>query len=253
MKIQKIFSIVFCLSAASCFSWFSDFAKSKRSLRKEQCSESFKHFSYLKNLTTKQKLFALKAGQICAEKNIPIAVLFYEKWLKEFEGAKEKLREIEKKLAELSFYKMRDYEKAIFYYDRLLTQYPSGKDLFDLQYGLSESFFKLKKYSQGLLEVEKILKQSSLPPGNRQKALQLKGSLLMALGEYGKAIDFFKFQVERFPEKAKIFRRYLAVIFETQGRYQLAIEELKKISSPSAAEKIEALTRRLARRPKGAL
>lgn len=253
MKIQKIFSLVFCLLATSCFSWFSDFAKSRRSLRKGQCSESFKHFSYLESLNAKQKLFALRAGRTCEEKKTPIAVLFYERWLKEFESATEKTREMEKKLAELSFYKLRDYEKAIFYYDRLLTQDSSGKDLFDLQYGLSESFFKLKKYSQSLLEVEKILKQKSLRPEDRQKALQLKGSLLMALEEYDKAIDFFKIQVERFPERAKTFHKYLALIFETQGRYQLAIEELKKISSPSSAEKIEALTRRLSRRPKGAL
>ena len=253
MKIQKIFSIVFCLFTASCFSWFSDFSKSKRSLHRERCSKSFKHFSYLKSLTAKQKLFALKAGRICEEKSTSIAVLFYEKWIKEFESATEKTREVEKKLAELSFYKLRDYEKAIFYYDRLLTQYPSGKDSFDFQYGLSESFFKLEKYSQSLLEVEKLLKRSSLRPEDRQKALQLKGSLLMALEEYDKAIDFFRIQVERFPEKAKTFHKYLAIIFETQGRYQLAIEELKKISSPSSAEKIEALTRRLARRPKGVL
>ena len=251
MKIQKIFSIIFCFLTVSCFSWLSDFSQSRRKLNQGQCSESFKHFSYLKTLTNKQKSFALKAGRDCEDKNPKIAVLFYERWLKEQSAPSRTVRATEKKLAWLSFYKINDYEKAVFYYDRLLNQNPFGEDWFENQYGLAESFFKLKKHSQSLLEVEKILKRNHLPLKNKQKALQLKGSLLMALGEYDRAIIFFKNQAEQFPERAEIFLKYLAIIFETQGRYQLAIEELKKISNPAAEEKIRTLTRRLARRPKG--
>ena len=251
MKIQKIFSIIFCFLTVSCFSWISDFSQSRRKLNQGQCFESFKHFSYIKTLTNKQKSFALKAGRDCEDKNPKIAVLFYERWLKEQQSSPSReVRIAEKRVAWLSFYKVNDYEKAVFYYDRLLSQKPFGEDWFENQYGLSESFFKLKKYSQSLLEVEKILKQPPLPLKNKQKALQLKGSLLIALGEYDRAITFFKNQVEQFPESAEIFLKYLAIIFETQGQYQLAIEELKKISNPAAEEKIRALTRRLARRPK---
>ena len=250
MKIQKIFSIIFCFLAVSCFSWLSDFSQSRRKLNRGQCSESFRYFSYLKTLTSKQKSFALKAGRFCEDKSPKIALLFYERWLKEQGGSSHEARVTEKRLAWVSFYKINDYEKAVFYYDRLLNQNPFGKDWFENQYGMAESFFKLKKHSQGLLEVEKILNRNRVSLKNKQKALQLKGSLLMALGEYDKAIAFFKDQVERFPERSEVFHKYLAIIFETQGRYQLAIEELKKISSPAAEEKIRALTRRLAHRPK---
>ena len=251
MKIQKIFSVIFCLLAVSCFSRLSDFSQARWKLHKGQCAESFRHFSYLKNLTRKQKSFALKAGQFCEKREPQIAVLFYEIWLKESGVASGDLQAVEKKLAEVSFYKTGNYEKAVFYYDRLLRKGSSPENMFENQYGLAESFFKLKKYSQSLLEVEKILKQPALSLNNRQEALQLKGSLLMALEDYERAIPFFKKQVERFPEKAGVFRKYLAIIFETQGRYSLAIEELRQIPGPASEEKIQDMNRLLARQPKG--
>ena len=253
MKIQKIFSGLLCLLTVSCFSWFSDFSQSKRKLSRGECSESFKYFSYLRNLNEKQRAFALKAGRVCEDKDLQAALLFYEKWLKETEAFSVEARAVKKTLAHLSFYKARNYEKAAFYYARLLSEGSSSEERFYNQYGLAEAFFKLKKYSQSLLEVEKILQQKNLVPKKEQKALQLKGSLLMALKDYKKATEFFTLQAERFPEKAGFFRKYLALIFETQGRYQLAIEELKKISDPSAEEKIKALTRQITRQPKGFL
>lgn len=253
MKIQKIFSVVLCFLAVSCFSWLSDFSQARRKLRRGQCPESFRYFSYLKNLTGKQKSFALKAGQLCEEKDPQTAVLFYERWLRESGAASGDLQAVEEKLAGLSFYKTEDYGKAVFYYDRLLRKSPDPKSRFKNRYGLAESFFRLKKYSQSLLEVEKILKQPKVSLKNRQKTLQLKGSLLMALEDYDKAIPFFKTQVEQFPESAGVFRKYLAIIFESQGRYFQAIEELRHLPGPASEKKIQDLSRRLSQRPKGFL
>ena len=122
MKIQKIFSAVLCLLAVSCFSHLSDFVQARRKLRRGHCAESFRHFSYLKDLTEKQKSFVLEAGRFCEEKDSHIAVLFYERWLRESGAVSSDLQAVEKKLAWLSFYKTGNYEKAVFYYDRLLRK-----------------------------------------------------------------------------------------------------------------------------------
>ena len=127
------------------------------------------------------------------------AFLFYERWLREqalsLKGARARRQErqtVEKALARLSFYSLKNYEKAVFYYDRLLREDDlSEEDRLKSRFNLAESFFQLKKPSQSLLETEKLLKQKGISPKVERKALDLKGSLLMAMREYEKSPGVF--------------------------------------------------------------
>ena len=257
-RTLAVFYLVLSLSLCSCFSRRADFSVAERALKEGRCAPSFKRFSRLTELKEKHRSFALRAGRFCSAKDPETAVLFYERWLREqallFKGApsaQKKIQAVEKTLAGLFFYKLKNYEKAVFYYDRLLREKGlSEGDRLQSRFNLAESFFRLEKPSQSLLETEKILKQNNLSPKNRQKALDLKGSLLMALKDYEKAKVFFENQIKRFPERTAVFRQYLTLIFETQGKYDQAIEELEKSPSSAPRKKIESLKRQKAARPK---
>ena len=93
---------------------------------------------------------------------------------KDFQLAKK----IEKKLAEHSFYVLKDYNKAIRYYSDLLKRALEPGEKFIFQYQIADSFFKLKKDSQALIELEKcFFKGISLE--QEKKALLLKLSILI--------------------------------------------------------------------------
>ena len=255
MSVSILFGAIF-LFLVSCVSPFSDFSRSRRALKRNDCVKSAGHFSRIPDLNNRQSAFALKAGLFCEKKDPGSAIVFYEKWIMEKKNSPKTRameREIEKKSAHIAFYGLKNYEKAIHYYYRLLESATSAEDRFQNHYGMAKAFFKLKKYSQSLLEVEKILKINDLSPGNRQTVLQLKGSLLMALERHEEAVAFFRRMIQVFPKKNSIFREYLAFIFEAQGKYELAVEQLKKIPHPSAKEKIQSLSRYMKNRPKGAV
>ena len=244
------------LCLGSCVSPFSDFSRSRRALKRNDCVKSAGYFFRIPSLNDRQSAFALKAGLFCEKRDPASAIVFYEKWIMEQKNSSKARvikREVEKKLAHIAFYGLKNYEKAIHYYYRLLETATLAEDRFQNHYGMAKAFFKLKKYSQGLLEAEKILKDGDLSPGNRQAVLRLKGSLLMVLERYDEAVAFFRRMIQVFPKKNSIFREYLAFIFETQGKYELAVEQLKKIPHPSAKEKIQSLSRYMKNRPKGAV
>ena len=58
-----------------------------------------------------------------------------------------------------------------------------------------------------------------------------------------------KIRLKDFRIGLEIFHRYLALIFETQGKYDQAAGELEKIPSLSARKKAESLKRRKAAPP----
>ncbi|MGS0747668.1 tetratricopeptide repeat protein [Halpernia sp. GG3] len=54
------------------------------------------------------------------------------------------------------FYAKKDYKNAISYYEKYLTQNPTGKNLYQAKYELSESYFQTKNPTKSLLTLQEV-------------------------------------------------------------------------------------------------
>ncbi len=258
MKILKIFSLwVFLLLLSSCFLRKNDFSLAKRFLSKGLCEKSQQSFHKIKNKTKKQKQFAYIAAEKCLKKykNPKTSFLFYETLLSEnlkqdsFLSFKEK-KQIEFKLAQLSFHDLKNYRKAIKFYKESLKYVPHPQQKFFHQYQIADSFFLLGKYDQSLEEIEKALLEVGKPQ-DKQKAMILKGRNLISKKIFNKAIRFFERLIVEYPKKESFFREYLALIYEEKKDFSAAIREIEKIEPPTqfTRQKIQSLYERLKNQP----
>ena len=248
-RLFPFFFGVLLLFLSGCFSRFGDFSKAERAFLKGDCRKAAQYFSRLSKFSLKQRKFALKAARNCEiAKDYFSALFFYEAFLSEVKGDED--LKITKTVAEMLFYKIQNYEKALKYYENLRKQTKKTKEQFEAGYHISECFHHLQKYLQALSEVDKIL-SLRVSHKDRQKAVLLKSSVLMHLKDYETAVPFFREQIKEYPEKEEFFRQYLAFIFESQAKILAAIKELEKIkpSRPFLEKKIEALYKRLQRQP----
>ncbi|MGI9549205.1 MAG: tetratricopeptide repeat protein [Bdellovibrionales bacterium] len=186
-----------------------------------------------------KKKFAYKAAALCLEKyKKPIAAaLFYERLLLEQLNAPEILsfkekKEVESSLAEIYFYDLKSYRKAIRYYKESLEFTPYPKKKYQYQYQIAKSFFLLHKYEQSLRELQGISKKL-LSLEDRASIDILKSSIYIAQKNFKKAIPFLKQQIKKYPHKKSLFRESLALIYEEKKQFRLAIRELEKISPPT--------------------
>ena len=236
----------------------------EKALRKGDCALAARHFSRLSADSLKGRAFAQKAAAFCeSKKAFPAAVFFYEAGLSMMmkkQADRKIARKMKKKLADLLFYKLKNYEKALKYYIDLKNQAlergalsaEGRRERFDLGRQISEGFRLLNKPRQALQEINQILKQpSALDRRRQERAAVLKAGLLLTVRDYETAIPFFREQIKNFPESADFFRRSLALVLEHQARLASAAKELKKISAgdPFLEKKIKDLTDRLNNRP----
>ena len=161
-----------------------------------------------------------------------------------------KQKKIEKKAAELAFYKWKNFEKAIRYYSQLLKRPLDPGERFLFQYQLAKSFFQLEKHSQALIEVEKCFFKG-ISKQEKRKALFFKLQILLFQKNFSSAESLIKQLLQDFPEDEDFLRETLAVLYESQNKLSPAIEELKKIqqANPFVKTKIKRLEERLKNQP----
>ena len=207
-----------------------------------------------KNLYKKPRQAFLKKAELCfKEKKIKRAVFILEQLLKRDKITKTKQEEVKsltKLLAEKSFYQLKDNEKALKHYKALLKFSLNPSEKASVQKHISKNFYHLKKYSQALIEVEKVFLEK-ISMEERKQALFLKAEIFIAQNQFDKARDLFLKQIEDYPEQKDFFREYLAFIYESQKNFSLAIQELEKIEKPSAfiLSQIERLKERQSNQP----
>ena len=245
---NKIFYKTFFLSCLfavlSCFpNKLSPFFKKKNNCEKKE-----------KNLYNKPREFILRKADLCVKQGQAKRALFIlEPLLKREKLVKKKTEETKtliKQLADLSFYKLKNYSKALKYYNDLLKFSLKPSEKFSLQYHIAQSYFHLKKYSQALVEIKQAFsKEISIE--ERKRALILQGGLFMAQNQFDKASELFQKQKELFPDHKDFFREYLAFIYESQKKFSLAVQELEQIEQPSAfiLDQIERLKERQNNQP----
>lgn len=161
-----------------------------------------------------------------------------------------KLKRLEKKTAELAYYKWGDFEKALKYYTRLLERPLEPGERFLFQYQIARSFLKLEKNSQALIEAEKSFFKG-ISNQEKKKALLLKLEILISQKNFSPAEKLIKESLKDLPEDQDFLRESLAVIYESENRLSLAVEELKQIQKPSSfiEVKIKRLEERLENQP----
>jgi len=161
-----------------------------------------------------------------------------------------KLKWLEKKTAELAYYKWADFEKALKYYTRLLERPLEPGEHFLFQYQIARSFLKLKKNSQALIEAEKCFFKG-ISKLEKRKAILLKLEVLISLKDFSLAEKLIKSALKDLPEDQDFLRESLAIIYESENRLSLAVEELKQIQNPSSfiEIKIKRLEQRLKNQP----
>ena len=161
------------------------------------------------------------------------------------------IKEIKLQLAEISFYKLKDYHKALKYYTSLLTTGPLQKEeAFFLQKQIAESFFSLAQYKQALRETEKgFLLDLSLK--QKKAVVFLKSRILLEMKAFTQALSFFEKQIEEFPEEESFFREYKAFVYEEKKDFLSAIRELERVhpSNRFIKRKIQRLMERQESQP----
>ena len=200
------------------------------------CEKAYKKISKKASFSKKEKeKFAEQLKHCLKENKIKKAVFIFERLLKESQRQINSVNEIKKwkkKLAELSFYKLKDYEKALKHYTHLLAGPLEPGEKFLIQYHIAESFFYLRKYSQALRELEKCF-FDGISMEQRKQALILKGRVFIAQRQFEPALLLFEEQIKKFPKEEAFFREYLAFIYESKKEFSSAIKELEKIDSPN--------------------
>ena len=189
-----------------------------------------------KKLYKKPREFILQKTELCFKQGLDKKAYFIlEQLLKRdtiLKTPEQERKKLTKKLAEIAFYKLKNYEKSLKHYNDILKFSIQDSEKSSVHYKIAKSYFYLKKYSQALIEIEKaFFKEISME--ERKRALILKGGLFMAQNQFDKALDLFQTQKELFPKHKDFFREYLAFIYESQKKFSLAVEELEKIEKPS--------------------
>ena len=137
-------------------------------------------------------------------------------------------KELEKRVSDLAFYKWNNYEKAIKYYSQLLKRPLEPGEKFLFQYQIASSYLKLEKNSQALIENKKSLFKG-ITKEERRKALLLQLEIFIVQREFLLAENLIKKLLKDFKKDQVFLRETLATLYESQDKFSLAIEELKKI------------------------
>ena len=145
-------------------------------IRKETCGKKEKF------LHEKSRQSFFKTAELCLKENkIKKAVFILERLFEKdgVTGVKLKDRKaLAKKLAKISFYQLKDYNKALKYYDFLLKAPLEPGEKFSIQYSIAQSFYYLEKFSQALIEIEKCFFEG-ISMEERKQAVLLKAWVLL--------------------------------------------------------------------------
>jgi len=250
MRIQ-IFILLFLTNC----SWNTTVGAVKELFMKSpDCETTYQTISKGGKLSARDEKRLKTQASNCLKEGKEQRSVFILEWLleklKTQESRVAEIKKQEKKLADLFFYKIKNYERALKYYVRLLTRPLNPEEKFYIQYHIAESYFHLKKFSQALIEVDKCFFKGISLSKEKQASL-LKGRIFIAQKQFAPAVLFFEKQIEKFTEEGDFFREYLAFVYEAKKDFLSAIKELEKIDQPNTfiREKIKRLLNRQNNQP----
>ena len=240
MKKKQLYDCLLCgfffIVLSNCFYFVDSMRKAETALKKGDCEKARKFFISSPN---KKLKFAKKAGNFCLSSSPKTAVWFYH-YLSERENIN-KIFSYKKKIADIYFEILKDYEKAIEAYSFLSDQNLSKKERNFYVYRMAFSYFELGKFSVALSLLNKGTSSSAfdwqISSSDRiyWDNKFLMGRAFLMLEQYVEAEQIFQEIQQKNPlyfKENKLFY-YLSFIYELQKEFHQAISELEQFESTS--------------------
>lgn len=178
--------------------------------------------------------------------------LYFLKFIIINSGSQTERMDAQKRLANIYFENIADYESAIHHFNRLLevSNLPDEKKKY--RFSIAKAYFYLHQFFQAASEIELLL-QEDLGREVQFEALRLKADILVSTKKKEEAVAIYKKLLETHPERARKenIALHLAVCYEELEKYDQTIELLEglKESYPNP-EFIELKIRRIKERRK---
>ncbi len=160
----------------------------------------------------------------------------------------------QRQVASINFDNLQDYNQSIAELSKLLEMPHNEFQETQYRLNLARAYFYLGNYFQSLSELDSLLSKKS-NPDIRFGALTLKGNILVAQKQFGKAVDVFKSLISSYPEKSmkENIGLTLAVCYEENDNFKGAIQVLEDYrGNYNPPEYIELRIKRLQERLKNA-
>jgi len=163
------------------------------------------------------------------------------------EKAKTK-EEIEKDIAALykegkKYYDIEDYEGAIQIWERIIQNYPTARNIYDIRYSLANAYEFNRQYDKAIGQYQKVLAEKPKYALATEAAYRLAGCY-GKLGKWQYAIEIYRDMVRRGPGDKETLRAYfnMATIYFRQEKYKRAINIYKNVIKyyPSTPWEIQA-------------
>lgn len=234
MKKLKGFAAL-CLSVGllACTSSVDlEMQRGEKALEAGDYEKAVHHFRRVMKADSSQEK-SLRAAEKAAQaslfelKNFHEALSFY-KHIVIHSSDRAQMLAAQKKVAEIVFRNLGEYEQAVREYFRLLELPHTDKEQQEYRLALARSYFFLNNFYQSQVEIDQILKGRPREHPENFSALLLRANIFVSTKETDKAIEAFKEIIELFPERSKDEQIYLslAMCYEEKKDFDRAIEIL---------------------------
>lgn len=222
------------ISACTISSEQIEYARAEEATQKKDFPSALKHYKAVVDRYVKSDL-AIKSAKEAArithyeQKNFREAANFYKHVVLYSQNPNERL-ESQKKIADLQFNQILDYNQAIIEYSRLLELPHSTQEDFDYRMAIARSYFYLSNFFQSQVEIDGILARK-YDKDWLFEALLLKANIFLTTKNLDEAILVLRRLIAEYPErsKAETIGLILAVCYEEQKNFAKAIETLQSI------------------------
>jgi tetratricopeptide (TPR) repeat protein len=124
-------------------------------------------------------------------------------------------QETEKDIADLfkegkKYYDIEDYEGASEIWSRIVTNYPSAKNLFSIRYSLANAYEYSKQYDNAIVQYQKVLAEKPKAEVAIESGYRLAGCYTK-LEKYPFAIEIYKDMILKNPSKNETIRAYFGL------------------------------------------
>lgn len=162
--------------------------------------------------------------------------------------------EAQKQISSIYFNNLQNYQQSILEYSKLLQMPHTDQEATQYKINIARSYYYLNSFFQAESEIDALLKLKA-DDNIRFSALMLKGNILVAKKDFVSAVDVFKGLIEKYPEKAnqENVALTLAVCYEESFDFKSAVAVLEQQRATyRPAEYIELRIKRLQERMKNA-
>jgi tetratricopeptide (TPR) repeat protein len=135
-------------------------------------------------------------------------------------------QEIDKDVQDLykegkKYYDIEDYDGAAAIWYRIILNYPTAKNLYNIRYSLANAYEYSRAYQQAIEQYQKVLAENPKSDAGIESGYRLAGCY-SKLGKYPYAIEIYKDMIGRDPSKAEVIRAYfsLGAIYMKQEKFK---------------------------------